>query len=51
MMKIMIGLLNITGVLLEEVRGYFLSVVDAARKYNEMALIYHGEFARLNPIL
>lgn len=30
--------------------GYFTSVIDAAKKYNEMALKYHGEFAFLNKI-
>ena len=28
----------------------FLSEIDAAKKYNELALKYHGEFARLNVI-
>lgn len=30
--------------------GYFNTAADAAKKYNEMALQYHGEFARLNII-
>lgn len=30
--------------------GYFPTAIEAAKKYNELALKYHGEFARLNPI-
>lgn len=30
--------------------GYFSSAEDAAKKYNELALKYHGEFANLNEI-
>lgn len=30
--------------------GYFETAVDAAKAYNEAALIYHGEFARLNDV-
>lgn len=30
--------------------GCFKNILDAARAYNEAALKYHGEFARLNPI-
>jgi hypothetical protein len=30
--------------------GHFPNVVDAAAKYNELAIIYFGEFARLNII-
>jgi len=30
--------------------GYFLSIIDAAKAYNEAAIKYHGEFARLNRI-
>jgi hypothetical protein len=30
--------------------GYFESPIDAAKRYNELAIQYHGEFARLNPI-
>ncbi len=30
--------------------GYFNTAVEAAKKYNEMALEYHKEFAYLNPI-
>ncbi len=30
--------------------GYFSNIKDAARAYNEAALKYHGEFARLNVI-
>ena len=30
--------------------GYFLTVKEAAYKYNELALEYHGEFANLNII-
>ena len=30
--------------------GYFLTPIDAARAYNEAALLYHGEFARLNEV-
>lgn len=29
---------------------YFKTAIEAAKKYNEMALKYHGEFARLNVI-
>jgi hypothetical protein len=28
--------------------GYFLDEVEAARRYNDLALLHHGEFARLN---
>lgn len=31
--------------------GYFKTAKEAAIKYNELAAIHHGEFARLNPIL
>jgi len=30
--------------------GRFKNPVDAAKKYNELAIKYHGEFARLNKI-
>ncbi len=30
--------------------GYFDDITDAARAYNEAALLHHGEFARLNRI-
>lgn len=30
--------------------GYFKKIEDAAKKYNELALKYHGEFAYLNKI-
>lgn len=30
--------------------GLFVDILDAARAYNEAALKYHGEFARLNTI-
>jgi len=30
--------------------GLFLTSVDAAKRYNELALQHHGEFARLNKI-
>lgn len=30
--------------------GYFKDPVEAAKKYNEMAIKYHGEFAYQNPI-
>lgn len=30
--------------------GFFKTAVDAAKKYNEMAVKYHGEFANLNLI-
>lgn len=30
--------------------GYFKRKIDAAKRYNELALQYHGEFAKLNPI-
>lgn len=30
--------------------GTFRAVEDAARKYNELARVHHGEFAWLNPI-
>lgn len=30
--------------------GKFKSEIDAAKKYNEAAIIYHGEFAKLNII-
>lgn len=30
--------------------GYFKTAIEAAKKYNEMALKYHGEFAYLNEI-
>lgn len=30
--------------------GYFDNVIEAAKKYNELALRHHGEFARLNQI-
>lgn len=30
--------------------GYFETAEDAAKKYNELAIIYHGEFAHLNKI-
>lgn len=30
--------------------GYFLDKTDAAKKYNELAIEYHGEFAYLNKI-
>lgn len=30
--------------------GYFKSIIDAAKAYNEAAIKYHGEFARLNQI-
>lgn len=30
--------------------GYFLTAVEAAKRYNELALIHHGEFAKLNII-
>lgn len=31
--------------------GYFENIIDAAKAYNEAAIKYHGEFARLNTIL
>lgn len=30
--------------------GYFTSIIEAAKAYNEAAIKYHGEFARLNQI-
>lgn len=30
--------------------GYFIDKLDAARKYNEAAKVYHGEYANLNKI-
>jgi hypothetical protein len=30
--------------------GYFIDPIDAAKVYNEAALKYHGEFAKLNEI-
>lgn len=30
--------------------GYFKTAIEAAKKYNEMAIKYHGEFAYLNKI-
>lgn len=30
--------------------GSFISIIDAARAYNEAAIKYHGEFANLNKI-
>jgi hypothetical protein len=30
--------------------GYFTDVIDAAKKYNELAKKHHGEFANLNKI-
>lgn len=30
--------------------GYFDSAIEAAKRYNELAIIHHKEFARLNPI-
>lgn len=30
--------------------GYFNNVIDAALKYNELAIKYHGEFAYINKI-
>lgn len=30
--------------------GWYVDAVDAAKAYNEAAVIYHGEFARLNII-
>lgn len=30
--------------------GYFKDPIEAAKKYNELAKIHHGEFAFLNPI-
>lgn len=30
--------------------GYFNNPIDAAKKYNELAIKHHGEFARLNTI-
>ena len=30
--------------------GYFKTVEDAARAYNEAAIVIHGEFARLNDL-
>lgn len=30
--------------------GHFDSAVDAAKKYNDLALQYHGEFAKLNTL-
>ena len=30
--------------------GYFKDKIEAARVYNEAAIKYHGEFAKLNPI-
>lgn len=30
--------------------GSFIREIDAAQAYNEAAIIYHGEYARLNPI-
>ncbi len=30
--------------------GYFKDPIEAAKKYNELAQIHHGEFAFLNPI-
>ncbi len=30
--------------------GYFSTAIAAAKKYNELAVRHHGEFARLNPI-
>lgn len=41
--NIMVGKKRIHG-------GYFEKVEDAAKKYNELALKYHGEFAYLNII-
>ena len=34
----------------EKTVGYGSSENDAARKYNDAAMLYHGEFARLNEI-
>lgn len=30
--------------------GSFKTAVEAAKKYNEMAMVHHGEFAWLNPV-
>jgi hypothetical protein len=30
--------------------GYFEDLIEAAKAYNEAALKYHGEFAKLNEI-
>lgn len=30
--------------------GYFLEPIEAAKKYNELAIIHHGDFAFLNKI-
>lgn len=30
--------------------GYFPTPIEAAKKYNEMAVLYHGEYAKLNKI-
>lgn len=30
--------------------GHFPNAIEAAKRYNELALEHHGEFARLNPI-
>lgn len=40
--------IRISGVLIDG--GLHISPIDAARTYNEMAKIHHGEFAWLNPV-
>jgi hypothetical protein len=30
--------------------GYFDDEVEAAHRYNDLALVYHREFARLNDV-
>lgn len=30
--------------------GIFVNIIEAAKRYNELAIKYYGEFAKLNPI-